>query len=634
MKKIIFIIFLSIILAIIPLTTACSKSTSPASTPPTITSNTQPVTAIPSSNQTNWWDKLGTPTYGGTFTTRAESQMLASPAFDPDVWGSISLPCFEYLFGIDWTVNPDLYPSNVEFIPVEYYRGILAESWEQTDATTITVHLKKGIHFWNKPPVNGREFTADDVEFNYKWTLGSTNPMRIFGMENMKDVVAVDRYTVQFKFKTPNIFNIYQILAPGFGGTPIIPRELVGDITPQSTTSAAGTPGSPPTGEGTGGAPPEGGGQQGGGPPGPPGGMATPRPGMDNWRKAVGTGPWIPSDFALNTSFTAVKNPDYWGYDERYPQNRLPYIEAQKSVAIDDTTTALAALRTGKIDMLQGGRGGATWQQAKSLKQTNPEILQAWWPNPGVSLEMRVDNKPFNDIRVRKALNMAIDRKAIAQSYYGGIASDGIPAGLVTPYYKDWVVPYDQWPAELQKNYSYNPEEAKKLLAEAGYPDGFTTNCVVSSSDEIALLEIIKSYFKEIGVDMEIRMMDMSTMRSFVSAGKHDAMVLTNATGMPHKPFNGLKRRTSQDQENYTKYSDPEYDTRYQKFMDASTWEEAKRLSKELDLFSLEKNYAVNVVPYNTPSFWQPWVKGYNGERNFDVTRSWIDQDLKKSMGK
>lgn len=114
----------------------------------------------------------------------------------------------------------------------------------------------------------------------------------------------------------------------------------------------------------------------------------------------------------------------------------------------------------------------------------------------------------------------------------------GVPEGLISEKLTGWVLPYDDWSAALQAEYSYNPGKARELLAEAGYPDGFKTKITAANSQEdIELLESIKSQFMEIGVDMEIEMMDFVTKKSISDAGSYDQMLYSNHSGLTRIPI-------------------------------------------------------------------------------------------------
>ena len=99
-----------------------------------------------------------------------------------------------------------------------------------------------------------------------------------------------------------------------------------------------------------------------------------------DWRNVVGTGPYRLTDHVEDTSATWEKNPDYWGYDEKFPDNRLPYIDTLKSLLIADLSARLAAIRTGKIDMISntGDAHISNIEHIESLQDTNPEIET--WP--------------------------------------------------------------------------------------------------------------------------------------------------------------------------------------------------------------------------------------------------------------
>jgi peptide/nickel transport system substrate-binding protein len=169
---------------------------------------------------------------------------------------------------------------------------------------------------------------------------------------------------------------------------------------------------------------------------------------------------------------TMVKNPNYYQYDERYPQNKLPYVDGFRALVISDDATAMAAMRTGKIDLMDSMPLSASQQ----MKKSNPEIVQVSVPQGvGVTMDPRNDLKPYSDIRVRKALQMAINLPDIAANYYGGTCSPN-PLSLSAAGLTGWGYPYSEWPQSLKDEYAYNPTAAKQLLADAGFPNGMKTD--------------------------------------------------------------------------------------------------------------------------------------------------------------
>ena len=251
----------------------------------------------------NWWDKFGEPQYGGILKFRT----AALGGTNVNVYRPTGAPYhhwLERLFNFDWTIDREEYSFKGQFVAVEHHVGVLAESWEQVDPLTFIVHIRKGVYWQDKPPVYGRAFTAHDVQYQYDQLLGTgsgatePNPFLIDTIPNIERVVATDDYTVEFRFKQANAFNIYDI---------IMPSRTTGIITPREWAEQGD---------------------------------------LNNWRNAVGTGPWILTDVMEGTYFNYSRNPNYWGYDERHPENQLPYLDEFRVVQIADMSAALAALRT------------------------------------------------------------------------------------------------------------------------------------------------------------------------------------------------------------------------------------------------------------------------------------------------
>ena len=127
---------------------------------------------------------------------------------------------------------------------------------------------------------------------------------------------------------------------------------------------------------------------------------------LQDWHNAVGTGPWILTSFKDGVSLHYAKNPDYWGTDERHPQNKIPYADNLVALCIPDSATAYAALRTKKIDVLSG----VDWKQTENLIKGNKNLLHSQAPTNSQSILLNLGKAPFTDINVRKALQPVVRR--------------------------------------------------------------------------------------------------------------------------------------------------------------------------------------------------------------------------------
>ena len=567
----------------------------------TTLSTTSPITTASG----NWWNKLGTPQYGGTMTVRLNINPVMFDPYYGNRLASIETAWLERMFADDWTLDPSVFDFRITGRPSEDEKGLLAASWEFTDPSTFVVHLRQGVHWQNLPPANGREFVASDVVFHYDRMLGlgggfKPNPAYsgyIF-FQPLKGVTATDKYTVAFNWSISNPEAILETMMR-------VPGADVDIECPEAV-------------------------QQWGN--------------LNDWHHAVGTGPFILQDFVDGSSANLVKNPNYWGYDERYPKNQLPYVDTLRLLIIPDTATALAALRTGKIDAMDG----IQYTQAASIQKTNPEISQILIPmSSGLSVDPRNDVKPLNDVRVREAMQMSLDLPTIASTYYHGNA-DPYPTTMPGRYLKGWGFPWEQWPADLQAQYSYNPTGAKQLLAQAGYPDGFKTDVVANTAGDMDLLQIVKSYFAAVGINMDIRPMDPASWTAYVTADKHDQMSfrgnssILGTTDGPILQLNGFHTGASG---NYMNISDPVFDAFSDQANAATSVDAAKQVIATASEHVDQQHYLISLLQPKLTALCQPWLKGYNGQDNsisglvtprllcFYEARFWIDQNVKQSSG-
>jgi peptide/nickel transport system substrate-binding protein len=529
------------------------------------------------------------PTYGGTLNLPLAGDIVS---FEPSTVYSM-IYCnmiYDRLFHGDFTASESEWTFYGIYIPPDFMVGNLCESYEEPDPRTFILHLKKGLNWQNLPPVNGREFTADDVVYSFN-RLATVGQYAGRFSQFLKSVEALDKYTVEVKWAPADYPDWLTWMTAG--NTWVVAREVdekYGDLKDPLVQ--------------------------------------------------VGTGPYIIDDYVPGTSLWFKKNPDYWGKDPRYPTNRLPYIEKINYSVIADESTRLAALRTGKIDR----HTAIAWDQADSLIQSNPELkYREILGETFAGISVRTDLEPFNDIRVRKALSMAVDHESIRTKYYKGHAEDNFPIPVC---WKNVYIPVKQLPESIQEIMSYNPDKARELLAEAGYPNGFKFEVQVSNllRPMIDVLQLMKEWYKDVGVDMEINVMENAAYISVryqhtypqASAGVGGISSPTFAFSWLYQP-EGVFRVY-----NVGCVKDPVYNEKYLALLDVWTKDPVERdkVFKDIYLYTLENCWAVTMPYPNTYTFWQPWLKGgYWGQTGMSYTSSgdmykymWLDMDLKKQI--
>jgi ABC-type transport system substrate-binding protein len=300
-------------------------------------------------------------------------------------------------------------------------------------------------------------------------------------------------------------------------------------------------------------------------------------------------------------------------------------------------------MRTGKLDFLPDNNIDA----AKTMKQSKPEITQTAIFGDPLCVTPRNDLTPFSDINVRKALQMSLNLQDMANNYYGG-AVDPSPSTLTGNAMTGWGYPYKEWPQALKDEYAYNPTQAKKLLSDAGYPTGFKTTIWADKAMDIDFLQIIKSEFADVGVDMTIQTMDTASF-SAITRTTHKAeglMYQGGAVGVRFEPLRQLTRFQKGVPVNIGMVNDATFETFYPKALAATSMDVVKQTFKDANQYVAQMHFSVVTVPTLTYTFSQPWIKGYTGQdeaipnstgttgwSGFYAARFWIDQSVKKSMG-
>jgi len=530
------------------------------------------------------------PKYGGMLTLQPLLSAMGFNVFAMNhiYCGTVYLTNEELICG-DWSKGPAGTGENDFFDgfagQMKYAKGWLCESWELPDDQTIIYHTRHGVHWWNKPPINGRELTAYDVV----WSLNKhfSSPLSYvyasFALIGMAptSVKALDKYTVEVK------------LPLGVQGMWLVCISDEAYIFPENITELVD---------------------------------------LNDWRNAIGTSPWMLTDFVRSVSETYERNPDYWQFDPVHPENRLPYPDKQICLAISDASTAMAAFRTGKLDRYSGFTGESAYQ----LLEENPDLKLVTWQTSGVALNGNVTDpeSPWSDIRVRQAVN----KQELIDEYYGG---DAVMLGYPIKAHKAWsamYTPLEEMPESVQMLYEYNPERARELLAEAGYPNGFKTS-VVTSSSRADFLSIIKAYFADVGVDMAIEPLETGAWWGVWMGRNYKDMIY--ATLKPEHPYMFY----CELKENFwdtSFWSDSRVDQAYTEIQKVLGINDAEvvRIMKEITPVILESAWGVFLPTGYMYNLYWPWFQGWGGEFDIcyndqgrDRTFIWIDDVLKKSMG-
>ena len=347
----------------------------------------------------------------------------------------------------------------------------LAESWDiSDDGLEYTFHLRHGVKFHN-----GNDFTAEDVAYTFHRMLtveGGVNTEFIDQIKGADELLAgetdtlegvevVDDYTIKVTLKEPFAGFLASISSPGVS------------IYDSEATEAAGD-----------------------------------QFGMDP-AVTVGTGPFEFASWSFNNQLVLTRNEDYWN-----GASGLPGVVIK---IIPDTETQSMMFESGELDILDLDYAA---DSVDRFTETYPDqIVQG--PRVGiVYFTMNFNKEPFQDVRVRKAVQMSIDRQAILDALYGGrgqVEQGIFPHGLIG-FNPD------------QEEIKYDPEAAKALLAEAGYADGFDMEIAAdsSASDTMTMaLEIVSDQLAEVGIRAEIKNYDESTWLETRKSGELGSFMST-----------------------------------------------------------------------------------------------------------
>ncbi len=381
--------------------------------------------------------------------------------------------------------------------------GELAERWSwQDNGRTLVFFLRKGVK-WH----DGKPFTSKDVKYTFDLVRGApdakgklrVNPRKDW-YENVEAIETPDPYTVAFRLKYPQP-SLLMMLASGY--SPVYPEHV--PVTEFKT-------------------------------------------------KCVGTGPFKLKEFKPGEYVEFVKNPDY------FVKGR-PYLDGIKYIIIKDRSTQLAALQAGQLDV--SPVFGWTKTNAETVKKNEPKLV-VFEGSTNVNDNILVNFKraPFIDPRVRRAINLALDRKAYAQGPRQGGSTPG--AAMLPAPFGVWGLP----PAELARlpgtgDPATQKAEAKKLLAEAGLGPNHPLKTVVSTRAVAAYVDVASwmiDQLKQVGIEATLEQVETGVWHPKMT--RRDFQMALNLTGIgPDDPdANFYENYKCGSPRNYSDYCSEEID--------------------------------------------------------------------------
>lgn len=243
---------------------------------------------------------------------------------------------------------------------------------------------------------------------------------------------------------------------------------------------------------------------------------------QDGWEfepdNLIGTGPFKFVRWDRNQEIVLEKNENYW-------REGLPVLDEVHLLQVSDEQTRVLRIQAGDVQMVNQPAFTALEELTAS------DGVDVVVPTNGAGLvydlRFRVTAEPWDDVRVRQALNYALDREAIATALFGIYTPVSNPIATDSPFF-----------AEDAPSYEYNPEKARELLAEAGYPDGLDAgeflNHFELGLDFEVLSQIIQAQAADVGIRMEIKNYDVATwVEKYLDPESDYKIGLSNGAGRP-----------------------------------------------------------------------------------------------------
>ncbi|MGH2559782.1 MAG: ABC transporter substrate-binding protein, partial [Thermomicrobiales bacterium] len=355
-----------------------------------------------------------------------------------------------------WHIVEQVYSNLTAVNPDLSISPSLAESWDiSDDGLTYTFHLRAGVAFHDGAPLK-----ASDVKFSFERLVSEemASPSAA-DLTSMASVEAPDDATVVLTLKAPDA----SILASLAGASTIVMSEAFVAANDDDVTQTA-----------------------------------------------MGTGPFVFTEYVPNTRVVLEKNPNYW-------EEGLPYVDGIEMTIAPEDTSRTGAVVTGTVDFIE-------YAPLRDIEMFEADSSLALAGNTNTNIRMigcNLEKEPFNNPLVRQAIAAVIDREAILGP---AVFGHGLPT--------ETIFPPDYWAALRQEVRPPDVEKARALMAEAGLADGFETT--ITSWSQYSFLSsaavVVQEQIKQIGIEAELNMVENATMIDQVYVAKTYDIAVTGTS--------------------------------------------------------------------------------------------------------
>jgi peptide/nickel transport system substrate-binding protein len=470
---------------------------------------------------------------------------------------------------------------------------LAAKSEHNADFTTWTFTLNPGVKFHDIAPVSARELTADDVAFSFQRYIDTSIWNK--GLQYVDKVTAPDKYTVRFDMKQPQVTFDAITAAPYYG---VFAKEHFANA--------------------------------------------------DLFKQQpIGTNAFFNKESIYQDHATALRNPNFsqrptWMAD-KYKNTPMPFMDQITVQYFSSDAASRAAFVAGQTDDY-----AITYLDPAVLKEVlsgRPDTIvtvNALWATFPVMLFWNHKNPLFQDVRIRRAMSMALDREAIMKDVFSGA---GVPGG--GPFAFDLLG--QQLPPALKDygpNYQFNPQQAQALLKEAGHENGFTVQLELTTTTQgtpqFQTYKAVQAQLKQnLKVDLQINLVDaLTSTNDGLNRAFPDMHEQTSVTGYDAYSL-AYPILHSQGGVNFGSANDPTLDDLLNKLGAAASPASVLDLAKQVDARVRDQVTWLYIGWPQACTVTQPWLHGhtnnlyaylfYYGVNNFRSV--WIDSNAPGGRG-